>query len=352
MPPSQAAALNVDSGRIRPSGRLKISRLLWVLAIPALWWVLRAVPFRQIAAALTNLHGWQIAVLVMINLGVIAVFSLRWWILVGALGGRMLFFRAVGYHLAGFGVSYFTAGPQVGGEPLQVILASQNQSVKFPAAVSSVFLDKFFQLLTNFIFLLIGSVWIFSRGILGKIPGAGLWVGAGIVLVLPLLHLLALRRGVFPLSQLIQRLPRLSRLEKFQNVIEQSEELISRMLQGKTIVIFTAAIISIVGWLLTYAEYTLMVRFLGGTFTTPQVIMACLASQLAFLTPLPGGLGALEASQVMMFTSFGAPAAIGLSVSVLMRARDVLFGLLGVVIATKALNNRFAQSRAVPIQEK
>ncbi|HWR65457.1 MAG TPA: hypothetical protein VN364_05015, partial [Bellilinea sp.] len=104
--PNQAAAINVDSGTIRPSGRLKIARLLWLLAIPALWWALRAVPYQQIAAVLTNLRVWQITALVAINLGVIAIFSLRWWILVGALGGGLPFFRAVGYHLAGFGVSY------------------------------------------------------------------------------------------------------------------------------------------------------------------------------------------------------------------------------------------------------
>ncbi|HWR66101.1 MAG TPA: lysylphosphatidylglycerol synthase transmembrane domain-containing protein, partial [Bellilinea sp.] len=250
------------------------------------------------------------------------------------------------------GVSYFTAGPQVGGEPLQVMLVAQNQKVKFPAAVSSVFLDKVFQLLTNFTFLVFGSLWIFSRDILGNIPGAGWWIGAGIVLAVPLLHLLTLRRGVFPFSHLIQHLPRWSWLEKVTNVIAQSEELISRMLQTNTKVIFTAAIISAVGWLLMFAEYAFMLRFLGGTFAAPQVFLAFMASQLAFLTPLPGGLGALEASQVMIFTSFGAPAAIGLSVSLLMRSRDILFGLLGIVIATTALNKRSAQPRVVPVQEE
>lgn len=352
MPPTQAAVIEVDSGAIRSSRGLKIAWLFWLLAIPALWWALRTIPFQQIAAVLVNLQPWQIAVLVAINLGVIAIFSLRWWILLKALGGKLPFFRAIGYHLAGFGVSYFTAGPQVGGEPLQVMLVSQKHPVKLAAAVSSVFLDKVFELLTNFTFLVFGSFWVLSRGILGNISGTGLWVGAGVLLVVPLLHLLTLRWRVFPLSQLLRRLPRWSWLEKVVNLTAQSEELISRLLQTNPKVIFTAAIISVAGWLLMFAEFTLMLRFLGGAFTSPQIFLAFLASQLAFLTPLPGGLGALEASQVMVFTSFGAPAAIGLSVSLLMRARDVLFGLLGIVIAGNALNKRSAQPRAVPVQEE
>jgi len=101
-----------------------------------------------------------------------------------------------------------------------------------------------------------------------------------------------------------------------------------------------------------FAEYTLMLRFLGGSFASPQIFLAFLTSLLAFLTPLPGGLGALEASQVMVITSFGATAAIGLSVSLLMRARDVIFGLMGIFFAGNALHKRSAQPRAVPVQEE
>lgn len=352
MPPNQASAINVDPGVIRPTRRFRMAWLFWLLAIPASWWVLRTVPVEQIAAILVNLHGWQIFALMAINLGVIAVFSLRWWMLVGALGGSLPFFRAIGYHLAGFGVSYFTAGPQIGGEPLQVMLISQKHPVNLAAAVSSVFLDKVFQLLTSFTLLVFGSLWVFSRGILGNVPSAGLLVGVGVLLTLPLLHLLALRRGIYPLSQLIKRLPGWSWLERVINLTAQSEELISRLLQTNLKIVITAVVLSVGGWLLMFGEYVLMLRFIGGSFTTPQVFLAFLASQLAFLAPLPGGLGALEASQVMVITSFGSSAAIGLSVSLLIRARDVLFGLLGIFIAGNALHKRSVQPRAVPVQEE
>ena len=45
------------------------------------------------------------------------------------------------------------------------------------------------------------------------------------------------------------------------------------------------------------AEYILMVNFLGMRLNAIQVFAALTALQLAFLMPLPGGLGALEASR-------------------------------------------------------
>jgi len=352
MPPNQPAIYTPEPATMSPSRSFKAAWLFWLLALPVLWWALRAFPFQQIAATIVTLRGWQIVALAGINLGVIAVFSLRWWIILRALGGQLPFLRAIAYHLAGFGVSYFTAGPQVGGEPLQVMLVSQKHSVKLPAAISSVFLDKVFELLTNFTFLVFGSLWVLSSGAFGNVPGTGLWAAAAALLVLPLLHMVALRRGVFPFSQLLERLPKWNWLQKAQTLTAQSEELISRLLQAHPKVIFSTAIISAGGWLLMFVEYALMLRFLGGVFNLTQMLTAFLASQLAFLTPLPAGLGALEASQVMVFTSFGASAGIGLSLSLLMRARDVLFGLAGIVIGGNALHKRSAQPRVVPVQEE
>ena len=45
--------------------------------------------------------------------------------------------------------------------------------------------------------------------------------------------------------------------------------------------------------------------------------------------PLPGGLGTVEAAQMLALTQLGFDPAIGLSASLLIRGRDVLLGLAG-----------------------
>ena len=324
--------------RARPGTvKFRLAWLFWLLVIPALWWALREVPLQQIVDTLASLRGWQLLALASVNVGVLAIFSLRWWIFLRVMGGRIPFSRAVGYHLIGFGVSYFTVGPQVGGEPLQVLLVSRHPSVTLPAAVSSVFLDKVFELLTNFTFLMIGSLLILISGASGKWPGGGWWVAAAVLLALPLLHLLALSRGKYPITGLITRYTLPAWLLRAAKLIVQSEEQISALLRTKPVVVLTAAAISVAGWLAMFAEYALMLSFLGQSMNLVQLMTAFLASQLAFLTPLPGGLGALEAGQVLAFSSFGAAAAVGLSASLVMRVRDLIFGLLGLALADNEL---------------
>jgi uncharacterized membrane protein YbhN (UPF0104 family) len=80
-------------------------------------------------------------------------------------------------------------------------------------------------------------------------------------------------------------------------------------------------------------EYYAMVHFLGMQINAVQIFAALTFMQVAFLMPLPGGLGALEASQVFALGAFGQPASIAISLTLLMRARDILNGGIGLLLA-------------------
>jgi uncharacterized membrane protein YbhN (UPF0104 family) len=58
------------------------------------------------------------------------------------------------------------------------------------------------------------------------------------------------------------------------------------------------------------------------------------AARIAFMLPSPGGLGTLEASQVLMFEVLGFNPALGISISLLVRGRDLLLGGLGLWMST------------------
>ena len=76
-------------------------------------------------------------------------------------------------------------------------------------------------------------------------------------------------------------------------------------------------------------EYWLMLTFVGGPVTIGQTIILLTAARIAFLLPSPGGLGTLEASQLLAFAAVGLNPAIGISLSLLIRARDILLGSVG-----------------------
>jgi len=81
----------------------------------------------------------------------------------------------------------------------------------------------------------------------------------------------------------------------------------------------------------------LITFFLNIELTSWQVVASWTMSWLAFLVPLPGGLGALEASQVFALGAFGVSAASALGVTLLIRARDLLIGGLGLLLAGRGM---------------
>ena len=92
------------------------------------------------------------------------------WLILRAFGQRVPFFSVMGLRLAGFALSYFTPGPQVGGEPLQVFLLKKRHAIPTTAGVASVFLDKLFEILANFTFLVLGlAVAALSSQAVGKV---------------------------------------------------------------------------------------------------------------------------------------------------------------------------------------
>ena len=78
-----------------------------------------------------------------------------------------------------------------------------------------------------------------------------------------------------------------------------------------------------------------MYHFLGLTLSGVNVIIIMTAARFAFLTPIPGGLGALEASQVFILKLLGYSPSIGLSACIIIRIRDLLVGSLGLWLAGK-----------------
>lgn len=312
--------------------------LLWVLVALLLFWVLRTVPLRDIGAVLQQLTPWQIIVLIIVNAIVLLVFGGRWWALLKAMGHHVSYTMIALHRLAGFGVSYFTPGPQVGGEIVQVRLVQQRHQVPLPTILASVGLDKLIEILINLSFIFAAIIFTLRQQFIAANENLTIALVA-VIFMLPMSLLFMLWRGHTPLSWVIQRIPyRILPVHLYQtvnNTISESESQIVDLFQKNPQSLLFAIAISIASWGAILLEYWLIVRFLGVTLPFQDLIAVLLAQQIAFLLPLPGGLGALEASQVFMFESLGYDPALGLSVSLLMRGRDVLFGLFGLLWASQ-----------------
>ncbi len=331
-----------------PNKRRLLPLLPWVIAPLLLAWVLRAVPLEEALAILRQISLAELLALALLNGLVLLSFSGRWWIILRSQGHRIPYLRLVGYRLAAFGVTYFTPGPQFGGEPVQVYLPETRDGVPRSTAVAAVALDKSLELIANFAFLAGGVALIIRQGLFSDDLERPALALALALLALPVLFLLAVWAGAYPLTRLtrvvtwpaqVVRRRRQggsalavgpSRSERLVGGIAASEGQVMAFCRQQPAALAAALGVTLLSWLGMFAEYWLALWVLDIHLTPMQAVIALTAARVAFLAALPAGLGALEASQVLIFGAMGVNPTAGLSLSLLIRLRDTALAALGV----------------------
>jgi len=305
--------------------------LLWLLAAVLIVWAVSAVPVADLLITLRRLGLAQIAALLLINALIAASFGLRWWIILRAQGHSIPYPTLASYRLVAYSVSYFTPGPHLGGEPLQAWLARRRHGVPGPVAVSSVGLDKLLELLANFSFLLLGIV-ITIQTQLATAISIPVALGSGLILLaIPAMIIVALSRGRRPIiGTLAKVLPALWRhRSRVWALAAASEAQAVILCQNQPRALWRAVAASLLVWGALLGEFWMAAHFLGVDLSLTQLLVAMTAARIAILLPVPGGLGSLAASQILAMKALGLEPSLGLSLSVLMHARDILFGLMG-----------------------
>lgn len=315
--------------------------IIFIVLLTLLYFALRNAPFIEIWTALKQLKPSQIGILLVLNAGVILAMTARWWVIVRAENASIPFWPLVRYRLSVFGLSYFTPGPQVGGEPLQVFYLQRNHGITFARAASAVIMDKLTELLANSLLIGVGitaalRVGMFSRNgtqtLVSLIPMVA-------ILVLPVIHLALLYQGRYPLSGLLRAATSMVGNPDWVRLVIVSERMAASFVRRRFTVLIGSFFFSMLALGGTALEYFLMTSYLKADLSFEQNLAGLTATVLAFLMPLPGGLGVLEASQVYAMTSMGYAPAIGISLSLIMRARDILNGGIGLLLAGKFIRD-------------
>ncbi|MCB8943837.1 MAG: flippase-like domain-containing protein [Ardenticatenaceae bacterium] len=312
---------------------------LWGTAVLLFWFILRTVSLAETWVVLRRLDGWQLVLLAAVNGLVLLLMNGRWWLILRGQGHRIPYLALTRYRLAGASLSYITPGPQFGGEPLQVLLIERHHGVGRETAVAAITLDKTLELMVNFSFLVVGVWVVWQTRLLGEVAAWQTAVFPLFLLALPLTCLVGFWRDWQMLAwfarlpiRLLRHTPWAHRALPWQQSLTATEQAITRLCQQQPATLTLALLCSLLAWLALMAEFWLMLALLGIDVTFLQMVVILTAARVAILLPLPGGLGTLEASQVYALTAFGFEPATALSVSLLIRARDVLLAGLGLWI--------------------
>jgi len=325
---------------------LLLTLLLLILAGGLLAWTAARVRWEEVWLALRSLRPWQVTLWMLLNVGILILLNLRWRFLLHMQGVKVPLFSLFLYRLAGFGLSYLTPGPQFGGEGWLVILLRRRHGVPAVEGSISVAMDKLIELLANFSFLAFGLLVSLQVGIPQTLLSTALTPPLIVLLGLPFLLFGLLAKGVLPASWLAkhwQQPPRF--LIKSLQVLSDAEQRSAKLIRQKLWLLIVVYLYSLGIWLVMLGEFWLMLHIFGINTGFRQTIFALTAARLAFLTPLPGGLGALEAAQVAAVQVLGFNASVGLSLSLLQRARDLFLASLGIAFGSLLHLRPFSPAR-------
>lgn len=330
---------------MKPKLRTWLTRAFWLgLLGGLLYWALRFAPLNEIWASLRRLQLWQIGLLLVLNLGVIACMTMRWWIIVRAGKASLPFIPLMGYRLSVFALSYFTPGPQVGGEPLQVVYLQRNHGLTYARATAAVIMDKLLEFLGNILFLALGLIAIFRLGWLSSsgLQLTGSLIPLAAILLWPPTHIALLYNERYPLSGLARavksRLPAVPWIHTPARLLIVAERMAGTFTRRHIGALLASLGVSLLAWAGMVTEYWLMASFTGISISPWQSVAGLTSMQIAFMAPLPAGLGVVEASQVFALTAMGFSTAAGLTMSLLMRGRDILFGGVGLLLASNGIS--------------
>jgi len=309
--------------------------LLFIVLAALLYFAIRHAPLTEIWNALKQLQLWQIIVIATLNAFLYILAALRWWVIVQAESKLVPYFPLLSIRVSVFGISYFTLGPQVGGEPLQILSLQRNYGLTYTRATASVLMDKLLEFLVNFIMLAVGLSAILQAGVL--IESGVQFMGSLILLIFliswPPIHLILLYNRRYPLTSLIHAIPFISKSSKPIRFLRAAERLAGTFCQRHPRRLLAALGLSLLAGAGMLVDYALMASFLSIHLPFWKMIAGWMMSWISLLMPLPGGLGALEASQVFTLGKFGFTAATALSLTLLMRGRDIFIGGLGLILA-------------------
>lgn len=307
--------------------------LTWAVALSLATWIIGQMPLGAALTLIATLAPWQWLAWLALNALIIALLSYRWLVLTRTLNSPIGLLSLLRVRQAGQLVSFVTPGPQFGGEPFQVYWLWKKYSFPGFIALLAVGLDRFYEFWTNFAVLLIAVLILITTASIGGVD----WqivaaILTGLIIMMSLLAWMLLNRPV-RVSQLVNRITapwqEHKKLKAAGAHWSRLHETLQQVVAGHKPALAYSLLVSMLAWAGMLIEFWLLLEFVEVPVAIPGFVFLFVVMRLAFLMPLPGGIGSLEVALFWAFQTLALPLSAASALIVLMRLRDVLILLMG-----------------------
>lgn len=237
------------------------------------------------------------------------------------------------FRLVTFALSYLIPSAQVGGEPARIYLLEQ-KGVKRNVAVSSVVIDKVFELSINVLFSVGALAVLFLHRSTFENTGV-FFIALAIIVLVFFFYQTVKGNGFFTSIFDGLRLNRIHFFAQYRHTISNTEKTMKTFFHHHLLALFTTIILSIICFLLMILEYFVIFYFLDVTPTFSQLLIVTVVPLMGYLIPVPGAVGTLEMAQITAFTLAGLDPILALPTVIILRVRDIIFVLGGLLYTYK-----------------
>lgn len=298
------------------------------------------VGFLEIVEAF-YLFSWQGLVVILaltFFIGLIDIWKLKF--ILRTQGYKLSYSKTAEVLLPGFAFSYLTPFAIWGGEFIMIYILKKKFDVIWEKGGASILIFRIIDATIFFPFLILGIL-IFPI-LTGHLPvGKVLTFGGiitGIFVVLLINFYIKSFKGQSVLEGLLKIFGKDRRkMEETENgrMFLNGEKEVIKFFNPRKKEMWLAAGNSVAKYFLILIRAWFLIFFFQGGSSILKALVAYGFFNLSCLVPIPAQLGALEASEAMVFQGFGLGANIGIAFALVLRAMDSLGCLIGIIIAIK-----------------
>lgn len=261
----------------------------------------------------------------------------RWKIIIEAGKIRVSFRKLFLYKLGGYAISYITPSAHMGGEPIRAVLLQQ-EGIPAKQGLATILIDKSIEIATDIVLGCVGFIVMLS---MFSITSNSYYffialVAVGLSLIVTFYYRMLKGEYFFTPFFKILRLDKINSLKKSAIDLKNIEDNMLAFFKNHRKSFVYAALLHFGCWFIMFFEYKFLFLMLGVNLPFIHIFLVIAAIGIAYTTPVPAGLGTMEAGNIGALSFSGTKGSVGLAVSLLVRAKDLLLTTIGLLYLTYA----------------
>lgn len=294
-------------------------------------WIIDFVGWQEIKNTFSVFYGWQGIIILFLTFLTMVIGNLKWKEILKGENVKVSFWKLFSPFLAGFSVMFLAPTLLGLGEIFRTYELKRKNEISWPKATASVIIDRIFEWTINLIIIFIGVLIFFFKA---GFPSDGLVIVFGGAFLFFFFIVLVFYFKIIKRESIVKTFGRFFTKSIDKEPLDTEKEIFNFFrLQNKPM--WKSLGFSFLRAGVMYLRTWILIGFLGKKISAIFSLSILSFTYLASIIPIPTSLGSHEAIQIFAFKSFGLDSSSATAFTMIIRAAELLFALVGVGLLTK-----------------